>query len=249
MSFTDALSYPLRGPWLERTVLGGLLVIGAVLIVPVFVLAGYVVRVLETTLEGADEPPPLEGWSELAGRGLGAVAITLAYLLVPLLAGALLAVVAGTTGYYGLAELAPLVGGHEELVWGISLVAALLAGLLSMVVFGVTLLVYYLLPAALTLYATAGTTRAAFDRDALRSLALRREYVLAMAVLQVVPLIVPVIALACLLTVVGVVALPAILFLLALASCRVLGLAVTDSRAATGVGTDGRPAARAETAE
>jgi len=228
MSFTDALSYPLRGPWLERTVLGGLLVVGSVLIVPFFVLAGYVVRVLETTLEGADEPPPLEGWSELAARGVGAVAITLAYLLVPLLAGALLAVVAGTTGYYGLAELAPLVGGHEELVWGISLVAALLAGLLSMVVLGVTLLVYYLLPAALTLYATAGTTRAAFDRDALTSLALSREYFLAMAVLQLVPLIVPLVALACLLTVVGILALPAVPFLATVYSCRLIGHAVAE---------------------
>lgn len=228
MSLADALSYPIRGQWLERTVLGGLLVVGSVLVVPLFVLAGYVVRVLETTLEGAEKPPSLEGWSTLAARGVGAVAITLAYLLVPLLAGALLAAVVGTTGYYGLAELAPVVGGHEELVWGISLVAALLAALLSIVVFGATLLVYYLLPAALTLYAMAGTTRAAFDRNALASLALSREYFLAMAVLQIVPLVVPVVALACLLTVVGIAALPAIPFLAMLYSCRLVGYAVAE---------------------
>ncbi|AXR79323.1 DUF4013 domain-containing protein [Natrarchaeobaculum sulfurireducens] len=246
MSNADVLSYPIRGQWLERTILGGLLVFGSVLVVPVFVLVGYFVRVVETTLEGADEPPSLEGWSTLAKRGIGAIVITVAYLLVPLVAGILLAIGIGAIGYAGLTGLAPLVGGHGELVWGISLVAALLAALLSVVVFGVTLLVYYLLPAALTRYARVGTTSAAFDRDGVASLALTRDYFFAMAVLQVLPLAVPVIVLVCLLTVVGIVALPAILFLFALAGCRVLGTAGVTSSVTNGGRTDGKSAAQME---
>ncbi|WP_049922743.1 DUF4013 domain-containing protein [Halopiger djelfimassiliensis] len=224
--FADVLSYPNRGAWLERTVLGSLLVVGSVLVVPAVFLAGYLLRVLETTLDGDDTPPPFEGWRELAAAGAGGTAITLAYLLAPLVGGAIVTLVLVPIGYYGLVGLATVIDGRVA-IWGVSLVAALVAGLLALGFAAVTLAVYTVLPAALTVYARTGALRSAFDRTALEPIVLCREYVLAVTVLQLVPLAVPIVALCCLVTVVGVVALPAIPFYAALVSCRVLGVATS----------------------
>ncbi|SDQ31593.1 DUF4013 domain-containing protein [Natronobacterium texcoconense] len=224
----DAPSYPFRGAWLDRTVRGSLLVLGSVLLVPAVLLAGYCVRVLETTLEGAEEPPPLEGWRELSRRGVGAVAIACCYLVGPLVAGAVAGAVLGGVGYFALGVLAPLVT-SETAIWGVSLVAAAIAALLALVFVAVTLVIYYLLPAALAVYARTRTVRAAFDRSTLQGIALSGRYFLSMAVLQLLPLVVPVVAVVCLLTVVGIVVLPAIPFVAALVSFRLIGVAVAEA--------------------
>ncbi|ELY63029.1 DUF4013 domain-containing protein, partial [Natronobacterium gregoryi] len=160
----DAPSYPFRGPWLERTARGSLLVLGSVLLAPAVLLAGYCIRVLEATFEGREEPPPLEGWRDLSRRGVGAVAIGCCYLVGPLVVGAVAGVALGSVGYYALGVLAPLVT-SEAAIWGVSLVAAAIAALLALVFVAVTLVIYYLLPAALAVYARTGTVRAAFDRS------------------------------------------------------------------------------------
>lgn len=228
--YEELSSYPFRGAWLERTITGSLLVVGSVLVVPLLVLAGYGVRVLETTLEGVDEPPSLEGWRRLATRGGGVVAITFGYLVAPLAVTAVVGGLVAAGGYYGLAGLAPLVGGDETVVWLISAVAALLAALLALVAVAAILVVYYFLPAALVQYAATGSMRAAFDRRAVALLGLNGRYFLAVAILQIVPLVVPIVAVVAAVTVVGVLVIPAVVFLAGLVSCRVLGVAATDSR-------------------
>lgn len=232
--FGDALSYPIRGAWLERAVVGSLLVLGSPLVVPLLVLVGYCVRVLGTSIEGAEEPPPFDDWSALVRTGGVGTAITLAYLLAPLAVAGLLAALLLVGGRYGLAGIAPHLGGRPAIVWGVSVVAAALAGLVSLAVVGGTLLVYYLLPAALARYAATGRVGAAFDRTALTSIATSGEYFLAMAAVQLVPLVVPVVALAGLLTVVGVVALPALPFLAAVLVARLVGRGVARADGSSG---------------
>lgn len=227
----DALRYPLRGNWLERTVCGSALVVGSILVVPLVVLAGYGVRALETSLEGAEEPPAFDDWRSLVRRGAGATAITLAYLVGPLLVGTVLALVAGVVGYYGLLGLAPLIGGETELVWLVSGTAGLLTALVGLLVAGVTMVSWLCLPAGLVQYARTGRLQAAVDRTAIASLVRTREYLGAIVVLQLLALVVPMLLLAALVTILGALALPALCFLALLLSVRVLGVLVADPRA------------------
>ncbi|OVE84613.1 DUF4013 domain-containing protein [Natronolimnobius baerhuensis] len=231
-SATAVLSYPTRGPGLERMLIGSLLVLGSVFVIPALVLAGYCIRILESTLAGHDEPPALEGrdWSEwrtLSRTGLEATAVAATYLFVPLAVGAGVALGATAAGYYGLLVLAPLVGGHETLIWGLSLLAALFAALLALALIGSILAIYYVLPAALAVYAHTGTVRTAFDRSALWPIVSSLEYAVGMGILQLIPIAIPIAVLGCLLSVVGIVALPAIPFYAALVASRVLGAAVS----------------------
>jgi len=51
----------------------------AFLVVPVFILAGYFIRVLNRTAGGDEVPPVFDEWGELAVTGLQAVLIGVAY--------------------------------------------------------------------------------------------------------------------------------------------------------------------------
>ncbi|MEY7851570.1 DUF4013 domain-containing protein [Natrarchaeobius sp. A-rgal3] len=231
--FEDAIRYPFRGDPIRQTAVGGLLVLGSVFVLPALVLAGYGVRVLESTLEGETEPPPFDSWSDLAASGVVVVAVSAVYLLGPLVVGAVLAALVGAVGYYGLTALAPVLAASEALVWGTSLVAALLAGAALLAFTAVTFAVYYAFPAAVANYARTGRVRGAFDREALWPVVTSGEYLLAMAVLQLVPLVVPVLVVGAAITLVGLLLVPVFPFVGALLSLRLIGVAATAS-------TDGR---------
>jgi len=102
-----------------RTIaIGGLLSLLAFLVVPVFILAGYFIRVLNRTAGGDEVPPVFDEWGELAVTGLQAVLIGVAYALVPtILGGGVVAIGIGLSGdgsLDGLGVAAVLVGG---LLW------------------------------------------------------------------------------------------------------------------------------------
>ncbi|TYT62901.1 DUF4013 domain-containing protein [Natrialba swarupiae] len=225
----DAFRYPFRGDPIRRTAVGSLLVLGSVFVLPALVLAGYGVRVLETTLEGEEGPPAFDSWSELAATGVGAVAISLVYLLGPLVVGGVLGVILGGVGYYGLQTVAPVLAGSEALVWGTSLVVALLTGVVLLAGTAVTFAIYYAFPAGMLNYARTGRFRAAFDRNALWPVVTSGEYLLAMAVLQLLPLAAPVLVVAAAITVVGVVFVPAIPFVAAVVCLRLLAVAAVPA--------------------
>jgi len=90
----------------------------AFLVVPVFILAGYFIRVLNRTAGGDEVPPVFDEWGELAVTGLQAVLIGVAYALVPtILGGGVVAIGIGLSGdgsLDGLGVAAVLVGG---LLW------------------------------------------------------------------------------------------------------------------------------------
>lgn len=228
----SVLRYPIRGPWLERTAIGSLFIVASVFVLPAVVLVGYCLRVLERTLEGSDDPPAFDDWGRLLRRGLSGTVVVVVYLLGPIVAGVTVLVGLGIVGYAALTAMGPFVAGQETAIWLVSIVAALVASLLALVVVSVTLVVYFALPAALARVAVTGRIRAAFDRHTLRPMVLNREYVVAMGALQTVPLVVPIVALCCLVTIVGIVVLPAIPFLTALWCSYVVGIALrrADSR-------------------
>jgi hypothetical protein len=171
----DGLSYPLRGDWIGRVIIGGVLGFLSVLVLPAFVLLGYLVRVLETTVDGSEDPPEFVDWGDLLVTGVVGTVITLAYTVVPIVGYVLLVVVlVGTGGAVG-GDLGALAG---------------VAGLLATLAFiPVVLVVYYAVPAALTAYAAHGEIGAAFDLAALKPTLFSPEYLVAV----LMPLVVAVV--------------------------------------------------------
>ncbi|MDG5777655.1 DUF4013 domain-containing protein [Haloarculaceae archaeon H-GB2-1] len=151
---SDALSYPIEGDqWIGRLVVGGLLVLASPLVVPAIVLQGYFVAVIRSATAGESTAPPFEDWERLLVDGLKAVVIALGYALVP---AVVLLVVFGLVGF-GTSLAAA--GGSDAGV-GIGVVTLLaLTGLTILL----SLVVAYLIPAALSRFAIEESLGAAFD--------------------------------------------------------------------------------------
>lgn len=82
----EALSYPRRGDSWRTVLIGGLLTFfWWVFFVPLFVVFGYGVHVLRSSVLGEAKAPPFDDWSDLLVDGLKAFAISLAYGFVPFL--------------------------------------------------------------------------------------------------------------------------------------------------------------------
>lgn len=170
-----AIRYPAGSDDVVRTVaIGGVLSLLGFLLVPLVFLAGYGVRVLERTSDGYEEPPAFDEWGELAVTGVQATAIAAVYALVP-------AVVGG-----GVLLGSALWAAGDGIAAGLGVVGAVAGGLLW---FGLSLLVAYLLPAALTSFARTHRMTSGFDADALVPVWRSRTYALGWATAVVVVLI------------------------------------------------------------
>lgn len=210
----DGLSYPLRGDWVGRIVIGGVLGLLSVLVIPTFALLGYLVRVLERTVAGDDEPPEFDDWGDLLAKGVVATLIALAYSVVPVvLYGVFVTVVAGIGSGVG-GDLGALIG-----VTGALLAVAFLP---------VLLFIYYAVPAALTAYAARGEASAAFDVDLLKPTLFSVEYLLAVLAPILVAIGVFVVSVVLIVTIVGAVLVPFVQFYGQVAVFRMFGAAFAD---------------------
>jgi len=163
--FQEALNYPRNSDSAVKNVaIGGLLLFLSVLFVPMFFVLGYVVRSLRSVLNGVEEPPEFDEWGELFMDGLKAFAIGLAYSLVP----AVIAVVAVVTSGATLGLTGP--GRSGGLVIGLIALGAL--GLLTVA----SLLLAYVLPAAIVAWVRTESLGAAFSPGELRVLAFSKTY-------------------------------------------------------------------------
>lgn len=198
--FEDSITYPLRGSWLKRTVIGGLLVFpGALLILPAVVVFGYYIRTLRESVAGIDDPPELADWGGLFVDGLKGIVVALVYAGVPM--------VLWFVAVIGFAGTGALVGGEE---------GAAIAGALSLVglllIFPLALLISYLLPAALTNFAAEDSIGAAFDFGRLKHVYLSADYVIAILLAFLVTVALNVVTSILTFTVVGVVLVPFVVF-------------------------------------
>jgi hypothetical protein len=154
--FSEVLTYPVRGEDAEETLLVGTVlalatgllvrldVLAALAVIPVSLLAGYVLAVLRESAADATRPPPsFSDVRALATDGLRAMLVAVGYLVVP-------AVVLGVT-----------VGGASGGVRPANLgtTAVVLGG--GTVVLFLSLAFAYLLPAALAAVARSGRLRSA----------------------------------------------------------------------------------------
>ncbi|WP_029601936.1 DUF4013 domain-containing protein [Halococcus hamelinensis] len=159
---SESITYLQNSDEVVKTVLiGGLLSISSVLLVPAFVVSGYLVRVLQRTMNGNDEAPVFEDWERLLVDGLKAFAIAAVYGLVPAIVGFVLV---------GGGIMAAFSGDAGSLIGGTSIFVGLL---LSMVL---GLAAWYVIPAATANFAETGRLSDGFDIGTLRPVLLSRTY-------------------------------------------------------------------------
>jgi len=177
---------------IKTTAIGGVLLLASFLLIPAFFVLGYLVRVLQRTADGTDEPPVFDEWADLLGDGLKAFVVTFVYAVVPL---AILAVV----GVFGVGAV--LIGAGDSALAGI--IGGTLVLVLALVAFVVSLAGVYVTPAALSNYAETGrvgdgfalgtiwtaTTTKAYAVGWLYALAVILAGSLAIGVLSVVPVL------------------------------------------------------------
>lgn len=196
----EGLSYPAKGEnALGRNLIGGLLVAFSFLIIPGLAYYGYLVAVLRETVSGEADPPAFDDWGGHIVDGLKLIVVAIAYGIVPfaiaffvLLFGGLLGGVAGGDGGGGI-------------VAGFGLISILVFLLASLVLL-------YILPAALTNFAVEDRLGAAFDFDTIGTVISSSDYVVAWLLPIVIYMVVYVINLVLLITIIGIILIPWVSF-------------------------------------
>ncbi|MFC7007697.1 DUF4013 domain-containing protein [Halalkalicoccus salilacus] len=146
----------------KKVVIGGILSLFAFLIVPLFAVAGYLVRVLDRTASGNDEAPVFDDWGELIVEGAKASAIAFVYALVPMAVLIAFAVGGGLLGSIG--------GDVLGAIAGIGVFVGMLLWL------GLSLAAAYAAPAALANFAEKRTLAAGFEVETMRRVLVDRTY-------------------------------------------------------------------------
>jgi len=81
--FRDAFRYPLQRR--VNILIGGLLCLSSILVIPAFLIAGYLVRVTADTIVGSDKLPSWSDFGYLFKKGAGAFLIAVVYLFIPVM--------------------------------------------------------------------------------------------------------------------------------------------------------------------
>lgn len=164
-----AFTYPTdRDDWIKTLLIGGVLTFLGFLLIPLFVVYGYLVRSIRDSVEGESEPPAFDDWGTLLVEGLQAWLIGLVYMLIPL-------VVAAVT--VGASIVALATGGRVGTGVGL---AGLFGGLALSAV--LALVFGYVAVAAVVNFAHEGRFGAGFDLGRLRAVALDVDYAIAWVV-------------------------------------------------------------------
>jgi hypothetical protein len=188
---SDALSFPRRGDdWLSTLLVGGILTLLGFLILPVFVVQGYLVRVLDRAARRERTPPSFTEWGTLFVDGLKVLVVNLVYglpvfVLGVVVFGAAVIIVPGEPMVVdsvepGGAPPVPQSTGSGGLLVFVALVA--LVALLGLVV-------SYLLPAALANFAREDRLGAAFAFRTVLAGAFTRDYAVAWLLAMIVGLV------------------------------------------------------------
>lgn len=161
---TDALNYPRESSDVVLTVLvGGLLTFFSFLLIPWFLVLGYLLRVLDRTADGNDDPPRFDEWGDMLVEGLKAFIITFVYGLLPLVL-IIFFVIGGVMGA-ALGDTFAALG----FLW-------ILLGLLF--TFVVTIGIAYFVPAALANFVETGNIGAAFDFGTIKEVTFTETYLI-----------------------------------------------------------------------
>jgi hypothetical protein len=173
----DALSFPRQSDdWLPTLLIGGVLSILGFLIVPIFIVQGYYVRVLRAVARGDDTVPSFTDWGDLIVDGVKLFVIILVYgllLVVPVL---VILTVAGVGGYAAGGGVGAALAGGVAIIGGL-------------VVLALALVVAYITPAAAANFAVEGRFGAAFDFSTVFGAAFTSDYAMAWLLALVVGIV------------------------------------------------------------
>ena len=169
---SDALRYPLNGDgWLRTILVGGLLTILQVLVLPLFFVQGYYVRILRGVANDDPDPPRFDDWVDLLVDGLKLFVVNILVVLAVFVVLALVGIV------FGGGSL--LAGGAGEPGSGAGIASGVLGAAGVAVLVAVSLLLTYVAPAMFTNFAREDSIAAAFDVSTVLSGALSVEYLVA----------------------------------------------------------------------
>lgn len=162
----DAFTYPTaRDDWIKTIIIGGILTFLGFLLIPLFIVYGYVVRSIKSSIDGDNSPPAFSDWGGLIVDGIQAFVIGIIYLLIPIIVafvtigGAIAAMASGTE--------AGAVGGMFGFFGGLT------------ITFVLSLIFSYLAVAGIVNFAQVGRFGAAFDVDAVTTMAFNADYAIA----------------------------------------------------------------------
>ncbi|WP_049984787.1 DUF4013 domain-containing protein [Halobellus rufus] len=144
--------------WVRTVLIGGILSLLSVLVVPTFLVLGYLVRVVRGTMHDDDRPPVFDEWGDLFVDGLKAFVVAFVYGLVP-------AVIATVVVGGGILSFAVGGGSESGSLMGLGMVGIILGSLLALVL---SLLAAYVIPAAIAAFAETDRIGAAFSFGELR---------------------------------------------------------------------------------
>lgn len=156
-----AINYPRNSDEALMTIIiGGLLTLFSFLLVPLLPLYGYLMNVLRSGMDHGEEPPVFGDWNDLFVEGAKVFVISLAYFLIPLV------IFTVTVGGAAISTLSGNAGAGTVLG---ALAGFTVASLVSLVF-------YYVLPAALANFARSGDIGSAFAFGELRPVLFSGSY-------------------------------------------------------------------------
>ncbi|MEA3280982.1 MAG: DUF4013 domain-containing protein [Euryarchaeota archaeon] len=79
--FSDSLGYPSKN--LKRVVVLGISLLFSILIIPLFIVIGYALRVIGKSVEGGTEPPAFDELGTMIVDGLKCMVAMMGYFLIP----------------------------------------------------------------------------------------------------------------------------------------------------------------------
>ncbi len=104
--------YPMESDdWIVTVLIGGIALLFSFLIIPWFLVSGYLVRAVRAGMDRAEEPPVFDEWGTLLKEGVVASIIGFIYQLIPLIVfvvfvgGSFLALLTGSEAGAGLGIL------------------------------------------------------------------------------------------------------------------------------------------------
>jgi hypothetical protein len=165
--------------WIVTVLIGGIALLFSFLIIPWFVVSGYLVRAIRAGMDHAEEPPVFDEWGSLLKEGVVAGIIGLVYGIIPLLVffvfvgGSFLALLSGSNAGSGFGFLGILGGLFISWILGI--------------VFG------YIGSAGIVNYARKGTFSAGFEFDVITDVVTSRDYLIAWGYIIVLSIVVGII--------------------------------------------------------
>lgn len=165
-NISETVQYPTTSDeWTTTILIGGVLTFLGVFLIPLFLVYGYLIKIIRTNHESPTPPGTFEDWGSLFIDGLQTWIISILYFLIPIIIGA------ATIGW---SVLLLATGTPAGTIGGIG---GLLAGaLITSILF---LLFAYVAVAGIVNFAIKKQFTAAFDIETLKTVGLNSDYAIA----------------------------------------------------------------------